>query len=102
MQQAWLGFVFIQKQLVEHEPIRLLSLAPQHHQNNDLELVERDMGVAYSQRALNDDFTLDWIDYLGGFQKLDKSECRGAERVQFLRYIDSGAKRKSRLLRVLH
>ena len=48
MIDGWPGVVFVDKQLVEDQAVRLLALTPEHHQNDDFEFVVTSYSFHYS------------------------------------------------------
>ena len=79
MQQARRLLVVAAEQVVEHQRVGLLALAPEHHQDDDFELVEGNRFVAGSQCPFDHDLALNRIDDLGCFQKLDEADGRRAQ-----------------------
>lgn len=53
-------YVPVLEQFFENKRIRLLALAPEHHQNDDFELVERHRDFIGCQSPLDHDLSEDW------------------------------------------
>src|SRR3954468_7553475 len=79
-----LPLLAVGKELVEHERVHAAALRPQHHEHNNLELVQTDDLVRQRHGALDDQLTQAWCQDSRAFEESEKAP---AFRRQFCRLL---------------
>ena len=60
--QRRMAVFFVGEQFVEHQAVGLFALAPEDHQHDDLQFIERNWRFIHRTGTLNDDFALNGVD----------------------------------------